>query len=127
MILYLNPENESLLSLDILNQGRLSKQELDPQSSGISIKSEITDEFEAIWFNFLNTSDSNNKFNIQESNTSYTEGASFNVKITRYERSPHARQACINHYGLTCTICGFDFERFYGKAGKDFIHVNHLK
>lgn len=122
----LDPESESLLSLEVLNHGELSKQEWTPQSSGISIQSELTDKLEAIWFDFLNLVDSNNRFNNAVTNTSFTEGSSFNVKITRYERNPYARNACINHYGLTCIICGFNFEKFYGESGKDFIHVHHL-
>lgn len=122
----LNPESESLLSLGILEHGEMSNQEWTPQSSGISIKSDIIDKLETIWFDFLNTADSNNRFSNQVAITSFTEGSSSNITITRYERNPHARQACINHYGLSCTICGFDFESFYGEAGKDFIHIHHL-
>lgn len=44
----LNPEYEPLLSLNILNEGKLAKINWTPQSSGVEINSEITDELEAI-------------------------------------------------------------------------------
>ena len=33
---------------------------------------------------------------------------------------------CIEHYGVNCIICGFNFEEIYGSVGKEFIHVHHL-
>lgn len=46
--------------------------------------------------------------------------------MNRYERDPNARKACLAHHKAICKVCGFDFERVYGKIGKDFIHVHHL-
>lgn len=54
----------------------------------------------------------------------YTEGR-YSVKQNRYERNSRARQACIEHYGPQCYVCGFDFEDKYGEIGKGFIHVHH--
>ncbi|MCC6804116.1 MAG: HNH endonuclease, partial [Anaerolineae bacterium] len=48
------------------------------------------------------------------------------VTVNRYERDPKAREACIQHYGTSCCVCGFDFGVFYGEIGKTFIHVHHL-
>ncbi|WP_375282524.1 HNH endonuclease [Marinicauda pacifica] len=59
--------------------------------------------------------------------TTFTEGALSYHVTTRYERDPAARQACIDAYGPTCAICEFDFEAVYGRHGKGFIHVHHLK
>ena len=42
------------------------------------------------------------------------------------ERNPHARKKCIEHYGLSCVVCDFNFEKVYGQIGKEFIHVHHL-
>ena len=36
------------------------------------------------------------------------------------------RKECIEHYGTTCSICNFNFEKIYGKIGENFIHVHHL-
>ncbi|RPA27848.1 HNH endonuclease [Shewanella frigidimarina] len=33
--------------------------------------------------------------------------------------------ACIAHFGVTCQVCDFDFEKTYGEIGKGFIHVHH--
>lgn len=122
----LNPTEESLLSIDILDQGELSNQVWTPQSSGISIKPELTDELEAVWFDFLNAETSSNRFDKDTISASFSEGASSNVSITRYERNPHARNACLKHYGYACSICDFDFQKFYGEVGKNYIHVHHL-
>lgn len=40
--------------------------------------------------------------------------------------SQSARQECIKIHGCVCNICGFDFEKAYGKAGKDYIEVHHI-
>jgi len=55
------------------------------------------------------------------------EGAKKQVIVNIFERDPKARQECINIYGYKCFICDFDFEQVYGKLGKNFIHVHHLK
>lgn len=58
--------------------------------------------------------------------TEYYEGSVQQALINRYERNPLARKECIGHYGYTCQICGFNFEKVYGKIGAQFIHVHHL-
>ncbi|MEG4225049.1 HNH endonuclease [Microcoleus sp. N9_B2] len=57
----------------------------------------------------------------------FREGAVRQVSVNAYEREPKARQKCIDYYGSTCSICGFDFGRAFGQLGKGFIHVHHLK
>lgn len=57
----------------------------------------------------------------------YFEGALKKIFVNIYERNPKARNECIEHYGLKCFICSFDFEKVYGELGKGFIHVHHLK
>ena len=54
------------------------------------------------------------------------EGSPTEVRLTRYERNPAARRACIDHWGPCCCVCGFDFEAVYGQLGADYIHVHHL-
>ena len=56
----------------------------------------------------------------------FPEGAKKEVTINAYERSSAARAACIAHYGLSCVVCGFDFEEIYGDLGRGFIHVHHI-
>ncbi|ARA91769.1 HNH endonuclease [Rhodothermaceae bacterium RA] len=54
------------------------------------------------------------------------EGAIRRISVNAYERNHEARRRCIDHYGTQCFICGFDFERTYGKVAKGYIHVHHL-
>lgn len=58
---------------------------------------------------------------------SYLEGAVIRVSVNAYERNAEARKTCIEHYGCTCAVCGFDFEVAYGEIGRGFIHVHHVK
>ena len=126
----LNPEEEPILTLDILNTGNLQAQQWTPQSSGISVRPELTDELEAVWFDFLTTQNiRQNPYAPKGTETQkiFTEGTANQVTQTRYERNPFARTACIKHYGYTCSVCSFDFEKHYGNLGKNFIHVHHLR
>lgn len=56
----------------------------------------------------------------------WPEGGVRTLLVNGYERSPSARAACLNHYGTSCSVCGFDFEARYGEIGRGFIHVHHL-
>lgn len=58
--------------------------------------------------------------------TVHTEGSVIEVIINRYERDTGARDKCIEHYGLQCKVCDFNFEDTYGDLGAGFIHVHHL-
>lgn len=37
-----------------------------------------------------------------------------------------ARQECIEHFGLNCQVCDFNFKEKFGELGKNFIHVHHI-
>jgi 5-methylcytosine-specific restriction protein A len=56
----------------------------------------------------------------------FNEGALKQITINIYERNNKARTACINHYGTSCTVCGFSFEKHYGEIGIGYIHVHHI-
>jgi len=58
--------------------------------------------------------------------TKLKEGMPSKITINSYDRSPLARQQCVEHYGTDCEVCGFAFEKKYGELGKGFIHVHHL-
>jgi hypothetical protein len=48
-------------------------------------------------------------------------------RFTNYhERNPRLRAAAIAIHGLSCMVCGFNFEEFYGERGAQFIEVHHL-
>jgi 5-methylcytosine-specific restriction protein A len=67
--------------------------------------------------------------NIEKINevSSFVEGKKYWINISRYERDDSARKRCLDHYGSSCQICGFNFEKVYGSFGKDIIHVHHKK
>ncbi len=56
----------------------------------------------------------------------YIEGATKQINVNVHERNSVARMKCIEYYGVSCIICGFNFEEIYGSVGKEFIHVHHL-
>lgn len=55
------------------------------------------------------------------------EGAKKQVWVNSYERNPKARKECIDAWGCTCYVCGFNFEETYGSEFKNLIHVHHVK
>jgi hypothetical protein len=57
----------------------------------------------------------------------YYEGATKRIAVNVFERDSKARRACIEHYGVDCFVCGFNFKSVYGNDGDGFIHVHHLK
>lgn len=124
----LNPYVENVLTLDILQTGTLAAQRWTPQSSGISIRPELVDELEALWFDLLLTTKvRQNPFLEADGGKRYTEGVPNQVTLTVYERNPYARKACLEKHGYSCAVCKFDFEKAYGELGKNFIHVHHLR
>ena len=55
------------------------------------------------------------------------EGREVKYYTTKYERSRANRDAAIQIHGLTCMVCGFNFEEVYGDIGRDYIEVHHVK
>ena len=62
----------------------------------------------------------------EEESSELSEGSVIRVSINRYERNRKAKNECIRHYGSSCSVCGFDFEKRYGSIGEGRIHVHHL-
>lgn len=54
------------------------------------------------------------------------EGALFRITINAYERDPRIRRQCIEAYGTSCCICGFNFGVTYGELAEGYIHVHHI-
>ncbi len=54
------------------------------------------------------------------------EGDKYEVSLTRYERDPYLRAACIRLMGSSCKICGFDFGQAYGPLGEHYCQVHHI-
>lgn len=69
-------------------------------------------------------------FDKEEKEKYYTnrrEGDKVEIYTTRYERDSELRKQAIEIHGTNCMICGFSFEQKYGKIGKGFIEVHHIK
>lgn len=125
----LNSDQEPILRVEMLKTAKLAQQNWLPMASGISVRPELVDELESIWFDFLITQKIRSNPFIPTDNgaqKTYTEGTPNRVSVTKYERNPFARKTCLEHYGYTCVVCDFNFEKTYGPIGKDFIHVHHL-
>ncbi len=57
---------------------------------------------------------------------SYVEGTQKQKYVTYYERIPENRRQAVKVHGVNCKGCSFNFEKFYGSHGKDFIHIHHI-
>ena len=70
------------------------------------------------------------KYNIVSNllkNFSGLEGVDKRFFVKKYERSQILRRRAIEIHGLSCYVCGFNFELIYGEIGKGFIHIHHLE
>jgi 5-methylcytosine-specific restriction endonuclease McrA len=56
----------------------------------------------------------------------YVEGAARPVLVNAYERNRRAREKCIQHYGRSCAVCGFNFETRYGEPAAGYIQIHHI-
>lgn len=54
------------------------------------------------------------------------EGKAILRKSRRYERKSANRIRCLNHHGVDCVVCGFNFSEHYGEIGSDFAEVHHI-
>lgn len=78
----------------------------------------------------FNSDDNTDQLSVRDESSidsKHKEGACIKVSVNRYERDPKARSACIEHYGVVCKVCDFNFESIYGNLGEGFIHVHHIK
>ena len=55
----------------------------------------------------------------------FSEGKTKQVLVNSYERNNEAREKCIEHFGLNCQVCDFNFQENFGELGNNFIHVHH--
>jgi hypothetical protein len=70
--------------------------------------------------------ESEKKTIIEDDSKVYAEGSKYDVVLSKYERSAAARKKCIEHSGVSCFCCGFNFEEKYGSIGEGFIHIHHI-
>ncbi|MGQ0601584.1 MAG: HNH endonuclease [Anaerolineales bacterium] len=127
----LNPNQHDIFARDWLNHGIYRKVKTwEPQASGMTIPDDVAAQLEEDWARFVNRPAPylEGIFAEEElSTTMFTEGAVKTVTVNYYERSSRARMRCIQHHGLNCSVCSFNFKASYGEVGANFIHVHHLK
>ena len=56
----------------------------------------------------------------------HTEGNEQQTVVTRYERNRLNRAACIEYFGTSCQVCGFNYKNTYGEIGDGYIQVHHI-
>lgn len=124
----LNPDTTEILKREDLRSGRLARVNWNTQASGICVPPKAAPELEARWAVHLSQlgREPHSLPDEVQAPEAYFEGATRQVSVSIYERSPHARAKCIEHYGVRCSVCDFDFEAFYGERGRGFVHVHHL-
>ncbi|NLC65465.1 MAG: hypothetical protein GX752_00825 [Clostridium sp.] len=44
---------------------------------------------------------------------------------SRYELDPKIRLEALKYHGMSCKICGFNYESTYGELGKGYIQIHH--
>jgi 5-methylcytosine-specific restriction protein A len=126
----LDPDREPVLPRGKLNEGIFAQMHWDSQASGVTIPDDVAAQLEIEWARFLGKPSVSPMVALPEEvaeGETYFEGARKQIAVNVYERNAEARARCIRHYGLKCSVCGFDFEQTYGKLGTGFIHVHHLK
>jgi 5-methylcytosine-specific restriction protein A len=122
----LNADIEQIYELKtLIGDPRLNQMNWLPQASGVRIPENVAIELQHRWSDFLAISSILYPSQINEP-ALYFEGEMREVKLTVFERNTAARNMCLEHYGLSCFICGFDFQTFYGQIAEGFIHVHHL-
>ncbi|MCZ2390638.1 MAG: HNH endonuclease [Acidobacteria bacterium] len=135
-ILYVNvrfdtllaPEEDGVLPLEQLQNGLLGEVNWSTRTSGISIEPRASALLEDLWYEFLEERGQAPALIPEEipSPAQFFEGASRTISVNAYERNGNARKACIEHYGESCVVCGFNFAAKYGDLGEGFIHVHHV-
>jgi 5-methylcytosine-specific restriction enzyme A len=105
-------------------QEKYPKHKWTPQAGGLSIPEDIAHELFSLVqgnakFSFVPESEQEIRL--------YAEGKSKSITSKTYDRNPAARQACIEHFGYSCVVCGFSFEKAYGSIGSKYIEVHHLR
>lgn len=123
----INPQTDQLLSIEQLNALSSSKQIWTPQASGTSIADDAAVALEQVWYDHVEKTVGLAGLHYKaKSSHEYLDGAYKQILSKRYERNPHARRVCVEHYGSQCMACGINFETTYGEIGSGFIHIHHL-
>lgn len=119
-------EPECVLAVDTLKE-HVQDVDWHPQASGVEISGDSARRVERIWQGLHPEIREALRPDEEIAAATFAEGAVRCVYVDTYERNSAARQACIEHFGTECHVCGFDFESVYGERGAGYIEVHHLK
>jgi 5-methylcytosine-specific restriction protein A len=125
----LDPEKE-IFPRERLTFGIYTKMDWEPQASGRTFPDDVAIQLEKDWCQFNDQAVPFREIHFAEeadADKAYREGATKKISVNVFERSAQARSDCIKHYGLSCSVCDFDFAETYGEMGIGFIHVHHLR
>ena len=91
-----------------------------PLASGINIPDNIANTLEAILYEI-------DKYKpVFEKTDIYKERKRIKSECETWERNQNARQTCLDKYGYSCSVCGYNFEKVFGEIGRGCIEVHHL-
>jgi 5-methylcytosine-specific restriction protein A len=96
------------------------------QMSGVHIPSAVAIQLEDLWAELAGGSGLGFPEEMA-ADTEFPEGATSKVYVNKYERNPVAREACLEHYGRACCVCGMTFGDRYGSVASSFIQVHHIR
>jgi 5-methylcytosine-specific restriction protein A len=102
----LDPNHDLILPIEILKAGPLAGMHWETKMSGVRIPENIAPELEKRWAGFIESRNLLLPEEISETD-GLLEGAVRRISVNAYERDPAARQACLLHFGISCSVCGF--------------------
>jgi 5-methylcytosine-specific restriction protein A len=105
--------------------GKLTGRQLGPSDFSGGIKSRCVQVLKAADFAIVSKGDTRRYPDEVSEEDVHVEGAVKRVTVNSYERNDEARARAIDHYGLRCQVCDFNFKSTYGALGEGFIHVHH--
>jgi len=114
------------VSMSMLQQNELAGYHWSTHMSGVAIPETVASALEERWADEVGAGAVGHP-DENESDETLPEGALSRVYVSRYERNPKAKQACLARYGCACSVCGMTFAQRYGPQAYGFIEVHHLR
>ena len=118
----INPESGKVFPLSELKVPPYAKMNWTPQASGTTVPEEVATTL----LSTLETAWKTESTVAASSSGHYLEGKQKQITVSKFERNPEARRACLEHYGTSCAVCEFDFGDRFGEVADGYIHVHHL-
>ncbi len=125
LLIFRDKEGTADIFIESINTIKLSSSDplIDIQSNGTEYDFSI---YQVEIIEYASSKNNTDFLYPEEVSETLKEGHKKIIAVNSYERNPKARLECINKYGVSCVVCGFNFEKNYGERGTDFIHVHHL-